>query len=1207
MNRELIGEILVWYQTTFEALDERAKQRSHLLGSALCCTVRSLVDLPANDKVVLQRDPSHGTPCDLPEEQSSRDKEVKAFMLSVKQNKEAAQSTTAAREEEDNRRSKHRSEGPPGHRGVASRRPAPPRRAWGEGPPSEYKVPRSAKDQPWPRGRVPDEPRRFFPSRARDGFRARSGSARPSDPRVPTARPSKDEFPKKFDFDFRDRGHPPSESKEHAVVRAVAPPLARPPEASRAPVGPTKVDPQLIVSESTGSLDRARDFAVSMTSITSSLSLEKSFVEHYVNIDGLAPQPLPLHVKLLLFHVGVKFSWIPCNIVRWAAFMTGIKIEACDAVNMSIAVNNHITASASSQIPQVSTPTCKRVRTDSPHGQLNPHPARLTLLSPFGGSVAITCPVDNRKSTNSVDRELATGHLTSPPHNLQPGGHHPREETQHIGDFCKIGLIGQGGYGEVHLALSMRARPHKSLRPTLIDFIHLSVERRVRAAGTASPKRTARRAKAPFEAPSLDKRPMPLSFVDVSTHGSALQDKPSPDIPVRKRINRSTSSTLPAPQRPEAKAAAPRAKVVRRVSKTDDCSSITADDGSSVTAAKRTRRRVKSSSTLVRKLPANSERVETEGAPSVSTASLSSSQVGARGPGRSGANSRAASLDVKSPDRITADPAKKITKRKKKGIPPALKLPTPPTSTNATHPLPTHPGVAPGPVAVRPQTWPSESEDEGGSKVVSVRRRKTVVPPAKKVSRSSPTKHIIKNVHFDNVTLIPLRPYWWRGCYADEDPSRIVALKRFLAGIDVDGITKSTIRELSIGNSLRHCNVISVVAAVCSSTSRGEVVPSVANKSIAQSSESAKRSIWFSMNFHPIDLDRLVKYRRQKLMRGLTPHSAVNGEYNTDIFKLSEIRLVVKDLLEALVFAHDRDLIHRDLKEANVMVTEEGKAKLVDFGLARLSGTRSTLSNKVVTLWYRSPELLLGATDYGPEVDMWSLGVVIFNLLVSDVVIKGDNEMLMLQCLVDNIPLPKYDHWSLQERERYPLWRQANYHIDGLVADGDDAKSRGAVLGKPSWQKVIGRFRHEDLACAKELRSTFMGSDLEETTFVHWPIKELGMNFLLGLLDWNPCTRLTAKEALGHPWLTVGHTEESLQIGECIKDTKFKSRPTPTANSAQENCNTTKSSSDILEMIVEQEEEKLESGKNTLKQLQLEYEKLLSEKKNKESEPVAKT
>lgn len=91
--------------------------------------------------------------------------------------------------------------------------------------------------------------------------------------------------------------------------------------------------------------------------------------------------------------------------------------------------------------------------------------------------------------------------------------------------------------------------------------------------------------------------------------------------------------------------------------------------------------------------------------------------------------------------------------------------------------------------------------------------------------------------------------------------------------------------------------------------------------------------------------------------------------------------------------------MHRDIKGANLLVNNEGVLKIADFGLANFcnsgpSGHRQPLTSRVVTLWYRPPELLLGSTDYGASVDLWSVGCVFAELLVEKPVLQGRTEVI---------------------------------------------------------------------------------------------------------------------------------------------------------------------------------------------------------------------
>lgn len=112
-------------------------------------------------------------------------------------------------------------------------------------------------------------------------------------------------------------------------------------------------------------------------------------------------------------------------------------------------------------------------------------------------------------------------------------------------------------------------------------------------------------------------------------------------------------------------------------------------------------------------------------------------------------------------------------------------------------------------------------------------------------------------------------------------------------------------------------------------------------------------------------------------------------------FLPSEVKTLMLQLGSAVEFLHDHWILHRDLKTSNILMNNRGEIKLADFGMARFCGDPppQNLTQLVVTLWYRSPELLLGATTYDSSIDIWSLGCIFGELLTRTPLLQGKNEV----------------------------------------------------------------------------------------------------------------------------------------------------------------------------------------------------------------------
>lgn len=122
----------------------------------------------------------------------------------------------------------------------------------------------------------------------------------------------------------------------------------------------------------------------------------------------------------------------------------------------------------------------------------------------------------------------------------------------------------------------------------------------------------------------------------------------------------------------------------------------------------------------------------------------------------------------------------------------------------------------------------------------------------------------------------------------------------------------------------------------------------------------------------------------------------------------AQIKGYMKQLFEALRWCHSKNVLHRDVKPDNILIQHDNVLKLADFGLAREQmPDYARYTYEVQTLWYRAPELLLGATDYGGEPDLWAAGCVMGYCLFLFAVFPGKTEAEQLHLIYQLCGTPK--------------------------------------------------------------------------------------------------------------------------------------------------------------------------------------------------------
>ena len=201
---------------------------------------------------------------------------------------------------------------------------------------------------------------------------------------------------------------------------------------------------------------------------------------------------------------------------------------------------------------------------------------------------------------------------------------------------------------------------------------------------------------------------------------------------------------------------------------------------------------------------------------------------------------------------------------------------------------------------------------------------------------------------------------------------KLVALKKIRMEGEKDGFPVTAVREIKLLQSLKHDNVVSLQEVMVE-----------------------HNDCFMVFEYLSHDLTGLLNHPTFKLEHAHKKHLA-------------------KQLFEGLNYLHRRGVLHRDIKAANILVSNTGQLKLADFGLARFFSKRGKpdYTNRVITIWYRSPELLLGETQYGPAVDIWSAACVMVEIFTRHAIFPGDGgEINQLEKIYNVLGTPTRSEW----------------------------------------------------------------------------------------------------------------------------------------------------------------------------------------------------
>jgi len=266
----------------------------------------------------------------------------------------------------------------------------------------------------------------------------------------------------------------------------------------------------------------------------------------------------------------------------------------------------------------------------------------------------------------------------------------------------------------------------------------------------------------------------------------------------------------------------------------------------------------------------------------------------------------------------------------------------------------------------------------------------------------------------------------------DLEKSQYVALKKIRLEVEDEGIPSTAIREIALLKQLDHPLIVKLYDVI----------------------HTEKK---LTLVFEYLDQD-LKQYLDALGDQGMGA---------------DQVQSFVFQLLQGIKYCHQQRVLHRDLKPQNLLINHEHQLKLADFGLARAFGIPvRNYTHEVVTLWYRSPDVLLGSRQYGTAVDIWSVGCIFAEMATGSPLFPGQSDFDQLSKIFELLGTPTQSIWP--QLKDLPEWSR--------------------------YQSRIPRFPGKKLS------------------LIIRKLNEAGLDLLVSMLQYDPERRISAEEAVKHPY-----------------------------------------------------------------------------------------
>ena len=262
----------------------------------------------------------------------------------------------------------------------------------------------------------------------------------------------------------------------------------------------------------------------------------------------------------------------------------------------------------------------------------------------------------------------------------------------------------------------------------------------------------------------------------------------------------------------------------------------------------------------------------------------------------------------------------------------------------------------------------------------------------------------------------------------NKETKKYVALKKIRLENEDEGMPSTAIREISILKQLNHPNIVNLIDLI-----HGE------------------KKLYLVFEFLNNDLKKYLNLN--------------NGPLQPQL-----VKSYLYQILLAIKYCHSKRILHRDLKPQNLLIDKNGIIKVGDFGLARAFGIPiKTLTHEILTLWYRAPEILLGQKEYSTPIDIWSIGLIFYEMAHRKPLFAGDCEIEQIFKIFQMFGTPNEKNWP-------------------------------GITKLPEFKLSFPQFKGKGL------------------NFYNTNIDDVGMDLLSKMIQLDPCRRISAKQALNHPF-----------------------------------------------------------------------------------------